>query len=80
MPEDTEHPLFVNVREAARILGVSPRTIWRFIQSGELETVPLLQKRRLIRYASVATLAGLTPATALPSPHPIPHRNPPTPA
>jgi excisionase family DNA binding protein len=53
-----DRPLLINVKQAARLLGVHRATVWRFIAEGKLETADIIQRRRLIRYASVERLAG----------------------
>ena len=40
MPKTTHHPArFITVPRAAEILGVSPRTVTRLIDGGELEAI-----------------------------------------
>ena len=41
-------PMAISATTAANLLGISERTVWRLIKSGEIETVKLGQ-RRLIR-------------------------------
>jgi excisionase family DNA binding protein len=53
---DVASPLLVSVKEAARLLAVSRPTVWRLIAAGKLETVPIVQRRRLIRYSSLERL------------------------
>jgi excisionase family DNA binding protein len=54
--------LCCRVREAAEILGVSERTIWRLINDGTLETIQQ-GRSRLIRIESLNRLAaGKVPA------------------
>lgn len=45
MPEPS--PLLLNTREAARMLSISPRTIWSLQKSGEIHVVRL---GRMIRF------------------------------
>ena len=45
MPDSA--PRLVNSREAARLLAVSPRTLWAMQKSGEL---PVVRIRRSIRF------------------------------
>jgi excisionase family DNA binding protein len=53
---DAPPPFLVGVQEAARLLGVSRPTVWRLIAAGKLDTVPIIQRRRLIRYTSLERL------------------------
>jgi len=39
-------PLLVNEREAAQLLGVSPRTVWSLNASGELRSVRIGRCKR----------------------------------
>ena len=39
-------PLLVDEREAARLLGVSPRTVWALAASGELSVVRIKRAKR----------------------------------
>lgn len=47
--------LAYNVQNAAKALDVSPRTIWRLIEAGELPTFKL-GTRTLIRYAAITEM------------------------
>jgi len=54
MPSDSTLPLLlVDAREAARLLSVSPRTLWAMTHQGDL---PCVRIGRLVRY----DVAGLT--------------------
>jgi len=41
-------PLLINAREAARLLGLSERTLWSMTASGE---IPHVRIRRSVRYS-----------------------------
>ncbi|MFN7022270.1 MAG: helix-turn-helix domain-containing protein [Phycisphaerales bacterium] len=45
MPSNTNAPLLVDRREAARLLGVSPNTISNLQKRGDLPSVKLLTRR-----------------------------------
>ncbi|MEN1704602.1 MAG: helix-turn-helix domain-containing protein [Planctomycetota bacterium] len=51
---DPETPLLVSEREAAKLLAISPRTLWSLRQSGE---IPCIRIGRAVRY-SVAELSA----------------------
>jgi excisionase family DNA binding protein len=48
-----------SVKDAALLLGVSDPTIWRRIQSGELETYKV-GSRRLVKSSSLLAMAGVS--------------------
>lgn len=50
-------PITVTPAEASRLSGLSLRTVWRMISSGELETVRV-RNRRLISFASLKQRFG----------------------
>lgn len=41
-------PLVVDVPEAGRLLGVSPRSAWRLVRSGEVPSVRIGGSRRVL--------------------------------
>jgi excisionase family DNA binding protein len=43
----TAPPLLVDAREAARLLAISPRTLWSLTKAGD---VPVVRIGRLVRY------------------------------
>lgn len=45
----TETKYMLTVQEAARVLGVSVHTVYRLINSGELSTVKISQRRTVIK-------------------------------
>ena len=57
---------YVNVAEAAQALGVSRRTVWRLIASGQLTAItnPIDRRARLVRRADVENLARYAPERA----------------
>lgn len=50
-------PITVTPAEASRLSGLSLRTVWRMISSGELETVRV-RNRRLISFESLKQRFG----------------------
>lgn len=50
---------FVTVAEAARVLGVNRRTVWRLISQGRLHAVtnPIDRRGKLVRWEDVEGLA-----------------------
>lgn len=48
-------PRSVGVTEAARLLGCSPRSIWRLVSTGDISTVRI-GRRTLITVNSIDTL------------------------
>jgi len=50
-------PLTLSVNDAAKVLGVSSRTVWALITDGKLPAVKL-GKRTLIRHADLQTFAA----------------------
>ncbi len=45
----TETKYMLTVQEASRVLGVSVHTVYRLINSGELSTVKISQRRTVIK-------------------------------
>jgi excisionase family DNA binding protein len=56
---DTDRPMLFRVRDAARILAVSPSKAWELIARGEIESVKIDGARRVTRDALEAYVAGL---------------------
>ena len=52
-------PLLVSVTEAARLINVDPRTIYRMIAAKRLKTVRLGPKSMRVSVDSIHRLAGL---------------------
>src|SRR5437763_1161187 len=54
-------PAFVSVNEAAEMLGVNRRTVWRLISTGDLPALedPLDKRAKLIRREDVQRLAQI---------------------
>ncbi len=67
MPEQT-----VSVTEAARILGVSRRTVSRRIAAGELPTVEVNGARRVVLDIPGTSEPGVSPSEGTPSAPPMP--------
>lgn len=63
MTDDTPEPIFVSVNEAARILSLTPWSVYKLCD----EQVLVSQyhgRRRLVRYESVKAYADGLPTTA----------------
>jgi predicted DNA-binding transcriptional regulator AlpA len=50
-------PIFVSVRETARVLGKGVSTIWGYIKDGRLKTINPGGGKRLVVFSSVKQLA-----------------------
>ena len=55
---ETKPDALVKVTEAAKILGVSPRTIWRMIADGQLTVSRFRRCTRLLRSQVVSFING----------------------
>jgi excisionase family DNA binding protein len=55
-PSNHPEPLFFSVREAARLLGVCPNTVWNLLRDGELPRCGL-RRRTLIARKDLLDLA-----------------------
>jgi len=62
---EKDQEVLLPVEEAARRLGISPRTLWRKIRKGEIRSVKV-GRRRLIPHEEVKRLGG--EAVSFPSP------------
>lgn len=62
MAQNTPDPIFVSVKEAARIVAHSPITVYRLLDSGEIEGKEL-GRRRLVNYRSLLAYAESLPDT-----------------
>jgi excisionase family DNA binding protein len=56
MHKDTIQPLAVKLRDAARLLGLSDRTVWSLIQRGEIPVRVIQHGRRRTYLFSVEEL------------------------
>ena len=63
---EKEQEVLLPVEEAARRLGISPRTLWRRIRKGEIRSVKV-GRRRLIPHKEVERLKGEAPRPSSPS-------------
>jgi excisionase family DNA binding protein len=54
-PSGVLEPLAVSVKEAARLLGVHPWTVYRMLDDGEVEGAKI-RGRRLVIYRSLVAL------------------------
>ncbi len=53
----TANPLLVSVREAARLLAVSPNTVWSLLAKGKIKSVRL-GRRTLVASAELHAFIG----------------------
>lgn len=58
----TAEPIFVTVKEAARLLGISPWTCYQLLKSGDIES-RYLGRRRLIPLVALMKYAACLPTT-----------------
>jgi len=63
--DNTQPPLALRPRDAARMLGVSPRTLWGWTRAGIVPSVRVgTGKRRTVLYPVADLRAWLTQQTA----------------
>lgn len=56
-------PLLISISQAARLLGVSRPTVYRFIREARLERIELGSRTVRLRLNDVRALAGLAPVS-----------------
>lgn len=56
-------PLLISISQAARLLGVSRPTIYKFVREGRLERIELGSRTVRLRLNDVRALAGLAPVS-----------------
>lgn len=55
----TDEPLLVSIREAARLLSISPNTAWSLLASGQLNPVRIGRRTLVARTTLDAFIADL---------------------
>lgn len=58
--KEQKQPLLVDIREAARLLNVSQRTVWQLASEGKITSVKIGKRGVRYSYKSLQSFAGDT--------------------